>query len=174
MGLGFRTFAAGEVLSAANVNNYLMEQTVMVFASVGSRGSALGTAATEGMVSYLQDSDAIQVYNGSVWKTIFPAGGTSVTASMTATASLANGIIDVASGTVTITIPDVLNTYERIDIVRNGGGTVTIAAGSGVTSWAGAGTAGTAVTFKIDQTYNAASVVKTAANTYRVIGKVTV
>jgi hypothetical protein len=42
-----------------------------------------------------------------------------------------------------------------------------------VTSWAGAGTAGTAVTFKIDQTYNAATVQKVAANTYRVVGKIT-
>jgi hypothetical protein len=42
-----------------------------------------------------------------------------------------------------------------------------------VTDWAGAGTAGTAVTFKIDQTYNAATVQKVAANTYRVVGKIT-
>jgi hypothetical protein len=41
-----------------------------------------------------------------------------------------------------------------------------------VTSWAGAGTAGTAVTFKIDQQYNAATVQKVAANSYRVIGKI--
>jgi hypothetical protein len=43
-----------------------------------------------------------------------------------------------------------------------------------VTSWGGAGTAGTAVTFKIDQQYNGATIQKVAANTYRVIGKITV
>ena len=75
---------------------------------------------------------------------------------------------------VTITVPDVLNTWDTLTIWRNAGGTVTIAAGTGVTDWAGAGTAGTAVTFKIDQTYNAATVQKVAANTYRVVGKITV
>jgi hypothetical protein len=41
-----------------------------------------------------------------------------------------------------------------------------------VTGWAGAGTAGTAVTFKIDQQYNAATVLEVAPQTYRVIGKI--
>ena len=100
---------------------------------------------------------------------------TSVTTAYTASASDANDVLYV-SGTaaVTITVPDVLGIGERIDIWRNAGGTVTIAAGTGVTDWAGAGTAGTAVTFKIDQTYNAATVQKVAANTYRVVGKITV
>jgi hypothetical protein len=30
-GLGRRVFSAGEVLTAANVNGYLMDQSVMVF-----------------------------------------------------------------------------------------------------------------------------------------------
>lgn len=100
---------------------------------------------------------------------------TSLTASYTAVAGDADDALYV-SGTaaVTITIPDVLSIGQRIDIWRNAGGTVTIAAGTGVTDWAGAGTAGTAVTFKIDQTYNAATVQKVAANTYRVVGKIAV
>lgn len=185
MGLGYKTFAAGEVLTAANVNGYLMDQSVMVFGGTAARGSAIGTAIAEGMVTYLTDSNSITVYDGSAWQTVYPAGsttvyatdvvttGTAITASMTASASLANGVINVTSNAVTITVPDVLDVYDRIDIIRNGGGTVTIAAGTGITDWGGAGTAGTAVTFKIDQTYNAATVMKTAANTYRVIGKIT-
>lgn len=186
MGSGFRVFTAGEFLTAANVNNYLMQQAVMTFAGTADRGTAIGTALAEGMVAYLTDSNSITVYDGSTWQTVYPASsatiyarnvvttGTAITASMTASADLANGVINVTSGTVTITVPDVLDLYERIDIIRNAGGTVTIAAGTGVTDWAGAGTAGTAVQFKIDQTHNAATVMKTAANTYRVIGKVTV
>jgi hypothetical protein len=100
---------------------------------------------------------------------------TSITAAYTAVAADANDTL-YSSGTaaITITVPDVLAIGQRIDIWRNAGGTVTIAAGTGVTDWAGAGTAGTAVTFKIDQTYNAATVQKVAANTYRVVGKITV
>jgi hypothetical protein len=187
MGLGYRRFVAQEKLTAANVNGYLMDQSVMVFGGTAARGTALGTAVAEGMVAYLTDSDSITVYDGSAWQTVYPAStatptviardvvtlGTAVTASMTATAALANGVINVTSNVVTITVPDVLDVYDRIDIIRNGGGTVTIAAGTGITDWAGAGTAGTTVTFKIDQTYNGATVMKTAANTYRVIGKIT-
>jgi hypothetical protein len=174
-GLGFKVFTAGEVLTAANVNGYLMEQSVMVFGGTAARGSAIGTAA-EGMVTYQTDSNTITVYDGSAWQQVYPSATSavnSITASYTAVAGDANDTIYVASGTVTVTVPDVLAVGERIDIWRNSGGTVTIAAGTGVTDWAGAGTAGTAVTFKIDQTYNAATVQKVAANTYRVVGKIT-
>jgi hypothetical protein len=55
------------VLTAAQVNTYLNEQTVMVFASSAARTSALSGVLAEGMVSYLQDTNAVQVYNGSAW-----------------------------------------------------------------------------------------------------------
>jgi hypothetical protein len=173
-GLGYKVFTAGEVLTAANVNGYLMEQSVMVFAGTAARGSALGTAVAEGMVSYLTDNNIIEVYYSNSWHSISKSRVNSVTAAYTATANDANDVIYV-SGTaaVTVTVPDLFDIGDRIDIWRNAGGTVTIAAGTGVTDWAGAGTAGTAVTFKIDQTYNAATVQKVAANTYRVVGKIT-
>jgi hypothetical protein len=182
---GRKVFTAGEVLTASDVNS-VVDQTNMVFAGSAARGSAI-SSPTEGMVSYLTDTNKLEVFT-TYWEQVWPvdippAGtvfakdvvteGTAVTTSMTATSSLANGVIYVSGGTVTITIDDVLDLYDRIDIWRNDGGTVTIAAGSGVTSWAGAGTAGTAVTFKIDQQYNAATVQKVAANTYRVVGKIT-
>ena len=58
---GRKTFTAGEVLQAADVNDFLMDQSVMVFAGTAARGSAI-PSPTEGMVTYLQDSDAVQVY----------------------------------------------------------------------------------------------------------------
>lgn len=177
-GLGRKVFTAGEVLTAANVQGYLQDQAVMVFAGTAARGSALGTAVvSEGMVTYLTDLNEIDVYTGAAWEQVWPplSSVRSITASSTAVATDANNLI-YASGTaaVTVTVPDILSVGGRIDIFRNAGGTVTIAAGSGVTDWAGGGTAGTAVTFKIDQTYNAATVLKVAANTYRVVGKITV
>jgi hypothetical protein len=97
------------------------------------------------------------------------------TTAYTTTVADENDVIySLATATCTVTVPDLIEIGDRIDIVRDGAGTVVIAAGTGVTSWAGAGTAGTAVTFKIDQQYNAATVLKVAANTYRVIGRVTV
>jgi hypothetical protein len=63
-----KTFTAGEVLAAADVNEYLMDQSVMTFADSGARGSAIGTAiAQEGMLTYLEDTDVYQSWNGSAW-----------------------------------------------------------------------------------------------------------
>jgi hypothetical protein len=186
-GLGRKVFTAGEVLTAANVQGYLMDQSVMVFDDSSSRATAIGTA-TEGMLSYLKDTNAVEAYDGASWiavgvETSIPASivTTSVsTAAATATALTAgtadrNGTIySLATATLTVTVPDVFNIGDRVDLIRDGAGTVVVAAGTGVTSWAGAGTAGTAVTFKIDQQYNGATVQKVAANTYRVIGKIAV
>jgi hypothetical protein len=175
-GLGRRTWTAGEVATAANIQSYLQDQVVQVYAGTAARSSALGTAVSEGMVSYLSDSNSLQYYDGSSWSNVSAsASGTTVSAAYTAVAGDANNTI-VANGTAayTITIPDILSTWGRIDVIRDSSGTVSIAAGTGVTTWAGAGTAGTAVTFKIDTQYSGATIEKVAANSYRVIGKITV
>ena len=65
---GYKLFSTGEVLTAANVNNYLMKQTVMVFASAAARTTALSGVLAEGMISYRTDSHVLEVYNGTVWE----------------------------------------------------------------------------------------------------------
>lgn len=179
--MAFKDFTAGDILTAADVDTYLMRQTVMVFADSTARSSALGTAIiTEGMVTYLTGSNALEYYDGSAWQSVIytpttPNAGTAISAAFTASSSQANSKI-YANGTTayTITIPDVLSVDQTIEIYRDSSGTVSIAAGTGVTTWAGAGTAGTAVVFNIDQQYNGAAVTKVGANSYRVIGKVAV
>jgi hypothetical protein len=70
---GFREFAAGEPLTATNVDDFLMKQSVMKFADAAARDAALGTAVVspnalrEGMVAYLDDEDAPSFYDGSAW-----------------------------------------------------------------------------------------------------------
>ncbi len=59
-----KVFTAGEVLSATDVNTFLMNQMVMTFAGTAARGSAIGTA-TEGMLTYLADSNTFQYFDGS-------------------------------------------------------------------------------------------------------------
>ncbi len=61
-----KVFVAGEILTAAAVNENLMDQSVMSFAGTAARGSAIPTP-TEGMVAYLNDSNALTVYDGSAW-----------------------------------------------------------------------------------------------------------
>lgn len=73
-GAGYKLFVTGEVLTAAQVNTYLQEQTVMSFADSAARTTALSGVLAEGMMSYLRDTNAVQVYNGSAWVAV---GGSS-------------------------------------------------------------------------------------------------
>ena len=73
-GAGYRTFGAGEVLTAANVQTYLMDQVIPVFASSTARDAAI-TSPSEGQHCFLSDTDALQYYTGSAW---VAAGGASV------------------------------------------------------------------------------------------------
>jgi hypothetical protein len=73
-GAGYKLFNTGDVLTAAQVNTYLNEQTVMVFADSAARTTALSGVLAEGMVSYLQDTNAVEVYNGSAWVGVSGAG----------------------------------------------------------------------------------------------------
>ena len=69
MGSGFKNFTAS-VLTASDVNNYLMEQSVMSFASTGARDVQV-TAPEDGMVAYIRSNDAdegLYTYNGTAWR----------------------------------------------------------------------------------------------------------
>lgn len=117
-GSGYRTFADGEVLTAALVQNYLQDQAVMVFASSAARGTAIGTA-TEGMFAYLSDTNALEYYDGSSWvpfaagakgggtDQIFYENGTAVTASYSITSgsnAMTAGPISIGTA-ATVTVP---------------------------------------------------------------------
>ena len=64
---GYKLFVTGDVLTAAQVNDYLMLQTVMVFANSAARTSALSAVLAEGLVSYLQDTNVVEIYTGAAW-----------------------------------------------------------------------------------------------------------
>jgi hypothetical protein len=65
-GAGYKSFAVGEILTAANVNTYLMDQAVTVFASTTARDAAI-TSPSEGMISYSTADDSYYHYSGSAW-----------------------------------------------------------------------------------------------------------
>jgi len=79
-GAGAKLFVSGDVLTAAQVNTYLMDQTVMRFADEAARTAAFGgvgeATLAEGMMSYLMDTNSVQVYDGTQWVAI--AGGADV------------------------------------------------------------------------------------------------
>lgn len=71
-GQGFKTFATGDVLTAADTNGYLM-QGVWVFADATARDAAV-TSPQEGNMCYLKSTDTVQYYSGSAWTAV--GGGT--------------------------------------------------------------------------------------------------
>jgi len=66
MANGFKTFAVGEVLTASDVNDYLMEQVVGIYADATARDAQI-TSPIEGQFAYLSDTNALTYYNGSSW-----------------------------------------------------------------------------------------------------------
>jgi len=122
-GLGYKEFATGDVLTAAEANGYLASQVVMVFASAAARTSAIASPQ-EGMISYLKDTNATEYYSGSAWVAIggaAPASGLTLIKTQT-----------IGSGVASVTVTDAFSaTYDNYLITVNGGtGTVAGAQGN--------------------------------------------
>lgn len=100
----FRVFAAGEVLTAANVNDYLAEQAVSTFAGTAARASAI-TSPTEGQISYLQDTDQLAYYDGSAWVNAPGARPTLIAPQekINISASTATGTVSINAATDSVT-----------------------------------------------------------------------
>jgi hypothetical protein len=121
-----KTFTAGEVLAASDVNQFLSNEVTL-------------TASTATTYTVLT-SDRYKILE-----------------------------FDSASNTtVTIGTATAFQAGERVDILQDGAGTVTITRDGTAVSLAGRGTAGTAYT--IGQRYDAVSVVCVGTNSYRIIG----
>jgi len=73
-GLGFKTFTSGEVLTAADVNGYLM-QGVGVFTDAANRDAEI-TSPQEGQFAYLKDTNVTTYYTGSAWANLDTTGMT--------------------------------------------------------------------------------------------------
>lgn len=94
-GLGFKNFTSGEVLTAANVNGYLM-QGINVFASAAARDAAI-TAPAEGQFAFTKDTNGLWYYDGAAW---VASGATGDIEGVTAGIGISGGG---TSGTVTVT-----------------------------------------------------------------------
>jgi hypothetical protein len=69
-----KTFIDGDALPASDLNNFLMDQSVMTFATATARDTAILTP-TEGMVAFLDDSNLMTIYDGTNWKTSLASTG---------------------------------------------------------------------------------------------------
>jgi hypothetical protein len=121
-----KTFTAGEVLAAADVNLYLSNEVTLTASTATTY-----TVLTSDRYKILEfDSDS--------------------------------------NTTVTLSTDTAFVAGERVDILQDGAGTVTITRSGTAVSLAGRGTAGTAYT--IGQRYDAVSVICVGTNSYRIVG----
>lgn len=68
-----KEFTAFTRLDASDVNTYLMDQSIQTYAGTATRSSAI-TTPVEGMYTHLQDTDRLEFWNGSAWRS--PGGMT--------------------------------------------------------------------------------------------------
>jgi hypothetical protein len=129
MAEGVRNWVAGDTLTAADINDYCVEQSIMRFASNAARVSGIGTV--DGWWAFLHDTNCLEVGTGAGTSTVGPMHGalTSWTPAVT------------QSGSVTVT-----NTYSRYQRI-----------GRRVSGWfdlavTGSGTGGNAVTISLPVT----------------------
>ena len=103
-GAGYKLFNTGDVLLASEVNTYLQQQVTMVFANAAARTTALSGVLAEGMMSYLQDTNTVEVYNGTSWVNVGNAGDiTEVQAGTGISVASGTGPIPVVTSTVATT-----------------------------------------------------------------------
>lgn len=164
--MAYKTFVNGYGLTASELNAYLMNQSVMVFADSSARTAAI-SAPTEGMLSYLTGTNAFEYHDGTNWVTLVPAQAQTITdksANYTIVAGDAYSLIRSTNSAITITLANVLTVGQRIDFYQAGSGQVTFAAGSGVTLQSKSSNVKTAAQ------YSAATVVCVASGVYALIG----
>jgi len=125
-GLGFKDFTTGEVLTAADVDGYLM-QGIWVFASNAARDAAV-TAPAEGNFAFTKDTNSLWYYDGAAW---VASGATGDIEGVTAGVGISGGG---TSGTVTVT-------NSMATAITTAGDTL-YGTGSGTFSRLGIGTAG--------------------------------
>ena len=164
--MSYKVFTNGSVLNASELNEFLMNQAVISFASSASRASAI-TAPIEGMLTYLEDVNTYQFYNGTAWQDLLDGatGWSDKTANYSIVAADRGSTIRSTGSAITITIDNVLTQQgDRIDFIQAGAGQITFAAGSGVTL------SSTDAKLKTAKQFAGASVVFGGSGVYYLIG----
>ena len=179
MANGFKVFAVGEVLTAADVNDYLMEQSISIFADSTARDAQI-TSPIEGMFCYLADSDVLQLYTTS-WNDYIGAGdisavnaGTNLTGGGTSGAVTLN--LDTTVSGITLTDyaeTDVAVTSSSgvvaIDLANGNTGSITLTENITDIDFTNVPTSGVS-TFTLQITQDASSAYTVAINAVTVNG----
>jgi hypothetical protein len=143
MAAGYKNWAAGNVLTAADLEDYTVLQSAMRFTNAAARDSALASVLTEGLIAYLIDTNTYTIYTGSAWSTIGPVHGalTTWTPAVTQTGS--------------VTVTNNYSTYQRVGRMITGSFSLNVT---------GSGSGGVACTI--------GAIPATAASTSPLIGRI--
>jgi hypothetical protein len=68
--VAYKVFTNGSTLQASEINENLMQQSIAVFSNAAARSAAI-TSPVEGQITYLEDVNAYQSWNGSAWLSPF-------------------------------------------------------------------------------------------------------
>lgn len=98
-----KTWAVGEEVLAADFNSYVQRQVVATFANAAARDAAIPTP-TAGMMVWLTDISALQVRDGSAWRTL-PRGILALTEFTGTTGSVASTPLVIPQLGASVTLP---------------------------------------------------------------------
>jgi hypothetical protein len=91
--VAYKVFTNGSVLQASEINDNLMRQSVMVFSNSAARTAAI-TAPVEGMLTWVEDINDYQYYDGSAWIQLVAPTGMTLLSNTDFTGA---GVVDVTS-----------------------------------------------------------------------------
>jgi hypothetical protein len=109
--VAYKVFTNGSVLQASEINDNLMNQSVMVFSNSAARSAAL-TSPIEGMLTWLQDVNRYENYDGTNWVATLSSTLVASTAFSATTAVNLNNIFD--------------STYDNYEITMSVVGTAAV------------------------------------------------
>lgn len=176
MTAGFKIWVANDILTAADLNDYLMEQAVTVWASAGARDATI-LSPQEGQFAYIKDTDSLEVYNGTGWRVFPEVAVINAQGSGTYTLGLADAgkIVEVNSnGTSSVFIPansaTAFPTNTVITILQSGASPTFIAA-CPTASWVSfTKPAASATSGSLSGRYAVATLIKSSSNTWYAFG----
>jgi len=121
--MSWKQWDQGEVVEAGDFQEFIQDQVVQSYANASERNTTLGTAVSEGMLSYREDANVVEVYDGANWVGISAAGDiTAVTAGTALTGGGVTGDVTLDVDLTAITIPasqlsDVTATAAELNIL---------------------------------------------------------
>jgi hypothetical protein len=121
--VAYKVFTNGSTLQASELNENLMQQATAVFSNAAARTAAI-TSPVEGQMTYLEDVNRYDHWNGSAW--VSPFGLTLINASTFSGVTAVNfdNVFSASYRNYKVVIDDVLNASGPNDLLyrlRNGG-----------------------------------------------------